>query len=463
MAALNNVTVGRLLPSIRTRYIRVMPRTNILVVVIDGLRASALGAYGNTTFPTSALDRLATQSLVLDGCYAPAVELEDVYSALWQSRLVAWATTPIRFADDRVCPASFPRVFVENGYHTTLVTDEPQLFKFEGGQDFDDCVQVNDRNGKTALAVDLTETSLAQVFAAAGEVIERSHARIREASVSKEVRPQLVWLHTRGLFGPWDAPLSLQESLLDTEDPPPILSVTPPDFQLRNDDNPDLVFQYGVAYAAQVMVLDECWRSLTQLLPQSGAANEWLVLFLGGRGYCLGEHERIGGVDRHLPAEQLHVPWLTRFPDGAGQLARSPALVSHRDVIPTLLDWIGSRQPVEFGSAGSSILPLTEPKCTTWRTALLSLGRSNAFSIRNSAWTLRGNHAFCRSQDTDSEHSITDEEVSPQLFVRPDDRWEANDIAKLCPDVVDELRVAVTTAFRQLQNGEVPSLLKLPD
>ena len=52
-----------------------MPAPNILVVVVDGLRASAFGAYGNTSFPTPALDQFAADSLLLDWCYAPSAEL----------------------------------------------------------------------------------------------------------------------------------------------------------------------------------------------------------------------------------------------------------------------------------------------------------------------------------------------------------------------------------------------------
>ena len=48
---------------------------NILVVVVDGLRASALGAYGNTTFSTPSLDQFAAESLLFDWCYAGSPEL----------------------------------------------------------------------------------------------------------------------------------------------------------------------------------------------------------------------------------------------------------------------------------------------------------------------------------------------------------------------------------------------------
>lgn len=440
-----------------------MPQSNILVVVIDGLRASALGSYGNTTYPPSALDRFAAHSLVFDACYAPAAELADVYSALWQSRFPKWAATATPGVVDRGHSASLPRILGESGYHTTLITDEPQLIQFEGGQDFDDCVQVGSQHDEVTLARDLAETSLARLFAAADDTIERLTVKSRATRTAAYDHPQVVWLHARGLYGPWDAPLDLQESQLDADDSPPILSATPPDFQLGNDDDPDIIFQHGVAYAAQVMVLDACWRSLTQLLPTYGTTDEWLVLLLGGRGYCLGEHQQIGGIDPRLPAEQLHVPCLIRFPEGRGQLARSSALVSHFDVMPTLLDWIGPGEIAKPDLVGASILPLAMPQHVNWRTTLVTVGKNGAYSVRNSSWTLRGLHAPHTSQHVSSELSMSDDDTSPKLFVRPDDRWEANDVAKLCPDVVDELQAAATTALRQLQNGEMPALMKSPD
>ncbi len=68
-----------------------------------------------------------------------------------------------------------------------------------------------------------------------------------EAVSSQRSQPQFLWLHTRGLYGPWDAPLELQESLLDEGDPPSVESVEAPDFFATDD--PDEVFRYSSAYA----------------------------------------------------------------------------------------------------------------------------------------------------------------------------------------------------------------------
>src|SRR4051795_10733164 len=92
---------------------------NVLVIVVDGLRASALGAYGNTSFGTPALDRLAADSLLLDWCFAPSPELTDVYRALWHSIHPA--------QPDLQSSSSLAQLFADRGYSTTLVTDEAML------------------------------------------------------------------------------------------------------------------------------------------------------------------------------------------------------------------------------------------------------------------------------------------------------------------------------------------------
>ena len=46
----------------------------------------ASGAYGNTSFPTPALDHFAAESFLLDWCYAASADLAEIYRTLWQSR-----------------------------------------------------------------------------------------------------------------------------------------------------------------------------------------------------------------------------------------------------------------------------------------------------------------------------------------------------------------------------------------
>lgn len=382
---------------------------NILVAVVDGLRASALGAYGNTTFATPALDVFAAQCFVLDNCYAPAADLPTIYRALWPA-----ANIP-----------SLPRFFANHGYATSLVTDDQMLRSIAAASEFDDLL-CGGPSTATSLPVrrvnNPSETAIANLFAIAAQAADSTPAG----------RPRLIWLHACGFYGAWDAPLEYQQMLLDEEDPPPVQAAEPPHVMLQPEDDPDIAFRFATAYAAQTMVLDECWESLMSALGEA-SANEWLVMLIGARGFPLGEHGRIGGVDTRLYAEQLHVPWMVRFPGGIGRLARSSSLTSHRDVFPTLTDAIGiTLEQSQATSASISVVQLAKTSCAPARDSLLATSAS-ARAVRTSRWCLREDRGNARSAAHDGNGR-------PELFVRPDDRWEANDVAKLCPDTVDELR-----------------------
>jgi len=54
----------------------------LIVLIVDGLRARALGAYGNTAYETPALDQLASESLLFDRVLGESTDLDDVYNAL---------------------------------------------------------------------------------------------------------------------------------------------------------------------------------------------------------------------------------------------------------------------------------------------------------------------------------------------------------------------------------------------
>lgn len=410
-------------------YIRSMPAPNILIVAIDGLRASSLGAYGNTTFPTPALDHFAAESFLCDACYAPTPTLVDVYGAMWHSR------HPLRLTNDDERERTLPRLLSQRGYATTLITDDPQLHALPAVDCFDQFLQHEEAATATdEHAHDIVQTALGRLFAAAGNAFPSSGSVTSSAGEpSRPPVPQLIWIHSRGLYGPWDAPLELQQLLLDDGDPLPRQAVAPPDLLLTESDDPDIVFQSGCAYAAQVMVLDTCWNALLETLADEPTDTPWLVSLIGVRGFPLGEHRRIGGVDERLFADQLHVPWLLRFPHSHAAMARTPALTSHLDLLPTLLDWIADADRPKLPGDGESILPLLTTNRATLRNALLSTSSTGARAVRTPTWCLRQDRA---AYDDDMAAEAL---PSAELYVRPDDRWEANDVAKLCPEVVDEL------------------------
>ena len=248
------------------------------------------------------------------------------------------------------------------------------------------------------------------------------------------------------MIGPWDAPLVLQESLLDYEegDPAPYEHTEPPSISLGETQDPDTAYVIACAYAAQVMVLDDCIEMVRECLAEMQPKERWLTVVVGSRGFGLGEHGRVGVSDDDLFSEWLHVPMLWRFPDGLGALARSHFLVSHLDLLPTLLDWVGGSQQMPVVRCdGRSLLPLMRNEADPWREVLLAANATGQLAIRSSEWCLRHKPAGMESGEAVAE-----------LYVRPDDRWEANDVASLCPEVVEHLSAVVEARSRQIADGE---------
>lgn len=382
-----------------------MPGEHIIVLAIDGLRASALGAYGNTSFLTPALDQLAAESLVLDACFADTTDLAQIYRSLWQSM------HPLQPEAIGGTAETLPRQLSERGYAATLITDDPAVVALPMADLFDECVQIPIVPADKA--DDIADTSLARLFAAACEQIQNTG-------------PQFIWLHARGMYGPWDAPLVLQEPLLEQDegDPDPCDAVEPPSIADDRGVDPDEAYRWNCGYAAQVMVLDECLDGLQSYLREIGVWDQCRLVLCGVRGFPLGEHGRIGGVDERLYVEQLHVPMLVRRPNGAGRLERTSRLVSQTELLPMLLD---------------RVVPPRE--------ALIASSPGGLRAIRTADWCLR-----CEPQADDD----TADGPTCELYVRPDDRWEANDVAGLCPDVVEELSRQLAQKVGELEQSEAP-------
>jgi arylsulfatase A-like enzyme len=241
------------------------------------------------------------------------------------------------------------------------------------------------------------------------------------------------------LAGPWDAPPSLRERYRDEEDPPIPTFTTLPSRTLPDDVDLDERFALSMAYAAQVSLLDVCLGGLFEHLEETGLDRRTAVVVCGVRGLALAEHHRVGFDDRRLYAENVHVPWVMRLPEGRGRLRRSQALVQPGDLLPTVAELLN----VSTTGSGRSLLPLVDGTATTIRDRTPIVG-SGEFALRTPRWSLR------------VVEPTEQYEARAELFVKPDDVWEVNDVADRCPDAVNELRHCYADTVAALTAGREP-------
>ena len=154
----------------------------------------------------------------------------------------------------------------------------------------------------------------------------------------------------------------------------------------------------------------------------------------------MGEHGDVGQCGDKLFGEIVQVPLLVRLPDRRMASRRCPSLIQPSDVCATLYDWFGlESQNAIWGTSLLDANNISRKRC-----AVTISEEENA--IRTPIWSMR---------------AIPSE--PPKLFAKPDDRWEVNEVADRCPDVVAELAAALDSFREQAQSTCLPCVPQLSD
>jgi len=132
-----------------------------------------------------------------------------------------------------------------------------------------------------------------------------------------------------------------------------------------------------------------------------------------------------------------------QFPDNRGATVRSQALVEPADLWATLLEYWGIGDGLRSPSA-ASLLPSPGGEVPLRRDRLCAGGHAAERAIRTPAWHLRRAGAA-------------------ELFAKPDDYWEANNVAPRCQEVVECLEDALVEFEQTLQAGQTADLPPLGD
>jgi len=393
----------------------------VVVVVIDRLGASWLGPYGNTWLETPHFNRLAAESLVCETVIADSADLAHACRAYWTGQHALKPELPAKES------VGGPSLALQASLQSSiLVTDDERVSTHPLAAGFQEIRRVS-APSTTAAARSIEDTGLFQLTIAASEAMGGAGDG------------SLVWIHSLGMDGPWDAPLELRNQFADVDDPEPPKFVQPPEQTLAEGFDPDELLGFTQAYAGQVALVDECLGVLLAALDEHPLRDETLLIVTSPRGYPLGEHRRVGPRDAALYAELLQVPLLVRFPGGAGALARSQQLVQPPSVFATItggppgrdLSRLLSGEPLECGDCAVAIA-------------------SGQRAIRTPAWFVR------ESQDG--------EELRRELFAKPDDRFEMNEIASRCSEAAELLAGRLDefdAAARADRLAELPPLAEL--
>ena len=369
---------------------------NAVVLFVDGLGAGFLGPYGNTSLPTPAFNRLASESIVAEHVLIDSPHLGSQYRSMHYGVHT--------LGHDRADGTpSLPQLLSDTDTKTTWISDSANPSLSPAHEDFTRAIAI-ELPKTSRIAAEVEETWLADFFSQATEALQRTEYN------------NLFWIQCPGLFHTWDAPLELRFWLSDDEDPdiPEILE--PPAFQLPKDFDPDVVHGIECVCGGQIMLLDMMLDVLLSAIEQ--ALPNCLVVIGGNRGFPIGQHGMIGIADRQLQAELTQVPLMVRFPNEAMRQHRSQTLFQPHDIYQMLASWFEA----DKSSHPSDHLPNPWQSELTGGSQIAVCFDEQELAIRTACWYAR----VCLPNHV-------------QLYLKPDDRWNANDVAELCPDAVADV------------------------
>jgi len=389
-----------------------MPRSAI-VLVFDRLQAAYLGPYGNHSVPTPAWNALAAESLLMENHLADSNDLAAAYRAWWSGGN-AWSGAELE---------PLAAMLEAHNVSTELLTDEPELLEHPLAEAFQ-FQSLTNHDDPPAGGVAPQDSQLAAMLAGAADGLT-DHAG----------QPFLRWVHLRALAGPWDAPYELRLAMADEDDPDPPRYLQPDDRELPADYDPDELLGISQAYAAQVMLTDMGLGMFLDALEDSGQASETLLVCMSPRGFPLGEHRIVGTGREVLTSEATHVPLVLRFPDGRAAATRELGLSHPADLYATLCDWFELPAP-EAAPWRQSLLPSAagEPVVSRGMQAIIGADR---LALRTPEWLLAVDRRAWE-QDAERGDFILDRETT-ELYAKPDDRTEFNNVFGLCQREAHEL------------------------
>lgn len=428
---------------------------NLILIILDSLRADHVGCYGNTWIRTPTLDTLADESVVFTRAFPESLPTIPARRAIHTGKrtfpFANWAPQkgdPVvsygwqRIPEDQ---ATLAEILSRKGYRTVFITDTFHYFKpsmnFHRG--FDQWEWIRGQE------VDLYRSTIPVARPAVEAVLTLS---MRQFGPAPMVRQYLANQARRRGEEDYQAPRvfraavqCLEENeaaenfflLVDCFDPhepwdPPkhYVDLYDPGYEGR-----EVIFPpYGPAthlseaelkhmralYAGEVTMVDRWLGIFLDRARSLGLLDRSLVIVSSDHGHQLGEHGILGKLAFGLFNELMDVPLLIRHPGRIGTGQRVDAFTQHHDIPATILALLGA-EPTEPAD-GVNLWDFVDGSGGEARRYVTS-------AFNNYVWCRDDRYAYIARNDG-AEARLYDMKVDPEQLA---------DIAGAKPEVCEEM------------------------
>lgn len=347
-------------------------RPNILIIMADQLKATALGLYGNPDVSTPNLERLAESGILYNRHYVVAPMCVPSRVALWTGMYphnTGVRHNQVLMPQRRV---HYARLLSDAGYRMALIGKDhcfqgpdKDLFttRMEAGHSGWASAEDDDARALTEfLSNSLFNESIAHTATipyppeacTSGQIATRTAEYLEESAASGEA-PFCAWVSFPDPHHPLAAPepyasmydpeaieMPLQKAG-DVEDKMERLRVYRHLMGLDRTSEEEL--RRAVAmYYGMIRYLDDAIGAILRTLDENGLAENTIVVFMADHGDYSGEHGLMLKSGTFYDC-MTRVPLIVSWPGGLKGGAIREELVSNIDIMPTIASLVGVEAP----------------------------------------------------------------------------------------------------------------------
>ena len=405
---------------------------NIVIIAIDSLRPDHLGSYGYGLPTSPAIDAFAQESMVFERAFAAGIptmpSFTTLYTGLHPYRHGIVSHSGKRRMSERI--RMIPQLAKDGGF-VTVGCDNL-------------AVQGDGRGSWFARGYDQYSGFLYKPFSdQSTSLTDRALGFLDDHTVERErgdAHPLFLFMHYWDPHSPY-GPLPPYDTMHWTPGSGPVdmadVRAIHPEyynafldsFKLAHPDD----YAYAVAqYDGEITKVDREVERLIGGLKQRGYWDDTLVILLSDHGECFGEGNFY--FDHHgLYDANTRIAMMVRVP--GLEAGRTSALVSHEDVLPTLIDVAGVRSP-HYELTGTSMGPLLRREATATRQRVISSesSRQASLALRTERWKLIQPIVVDSTGEPLPDFYGRERSPEPLLFDLVADPGETRNVAEEYPD-----------------------------
>lgn len=354
-------------------------KPNILILVVDALRADHVSCLGYNRETTPNIDTLASEGILFTQAVSNSngtlITIPSIFTFVFPS--VHGIAN-----DGDILSSKFvtlAEVLRNQGYSTLAYMPNPHLkkkFNFDQGFGIYDDQILNIRT---------PGLSKSERFETAKRINNRVLKWLEDNN-----RRFLIYIHYRDVHAPYVPPSPYDELYYDSDDPKNVRRITDEEYsimypEMRHEDDYNDLNYYLSQYDGEIRYVDDQIKHLLDAMKKLGVLDNTFLFLTADHGEHFLEH----GNWTHgqtLYDEVIHIPLIIKFPENEMQGMRLDAPVHTFDISATILDLLELKP--EINMQAKSLLPLVNREVdNVWEyTFVESVDDPVKKCLRNGKW-----------------------------------------------------------------------------